>query len=244
MTPCGDHVPPMPPQTAALRDAPPRDLPGWNRQLNRTHAMAAMRARAGFVVTSIEARRRRLVAARVRRLRPRVVVDAGCEDGWIAEGYADAVERLVLLDVDPRVLADAPLASRPGVRAAVADATDAAAVRVALEGIRADIVVLSALLEHLPRPADAIAALRGALRPGGRFVVYLPADGPILVAKALLRASGLGGLVRGLSLDPAPGHLHRFARRDVKRLLASAGAIEELTFDPVCLGYVAVARSD
>ena len=50
---------------------------------------------------------------------------------------------------------------------------------------------------------DFTSALRHVLRPRGRFVVYLPADGPILLAKAVLRTSRLGGLVRGLSLDPA-----------------------------------------
>lgn len=242
MTPPGNPVPLVSSPAVPVRDPVPADLPGWNRALNRTHAMAAMRARAGRLVGGIEARRRRLVADRVRRLQPRVVVDAGCEDGWIAEGYVDHVARLVLLDVDPGVLADARLAARPGVSTAVADVTDTNAVRAALAGTVADVVVLSALLEHLPHPADALAALRHVLRPGGRFVVYLPADGPILLAKAVLRTSRLGGLVRGLSLDPAPGHLHRFDRRGVKRLLTHAGVLEELTFDPVCLGYVAVVR--
>lgn len=244
MTPWEEHDPPMPAPSAPVREAAaPIDLPAWNRRLNRTHAMAAMRARAGRIVRGIEARRRRLVARRVRRLRPRTVVDAGCEDGWIAAAYADHVERLVMLDVDPQVLAATPLAGRPGVRTEVADVTRPDAVRGALHGTQADVVVLSALLEHLPRPADALASLGGVLRGGGHFVVYLPADGPILLAKALLRTSRLGGLVRGLSLDPAPGHLHRFKRRDVRRLLAPAGRIEELTFDPLCLGYLAVVRS-
>ena len=219
------------------------DLRAWNRALNRTHAMADMRARAGRIVRAIEERRRRLVCDRVRRLRPRLVVDVGCEDGWIAEGYVDAVEQLVLADLDPDVLAAATLCRHPRVEAVVVDATQPRALEAHLAGRRPDLIVLCALLEHLPRPAAALDALRPLLAPGGRFLVYLPADGPILMAKAVLKHTRTGGLIKGLSLAPAPGHLHRFARRDVAGLLAPYGVIEEISFDPVCLGYVALVRS-
>jgi len=221
----------------------PSDLARWNRDLNRTHAMAGMRARAGVVVSGIEARRRRLVAACVRRLRPRVVVDVGCEDGWIAEAYADAAVRVVLCDLDPDVLAVSAVARRPNVRTVACDALTPAPLAAAVGPGGADVIVLSALLEHLPEPARALTALRSILQPGGRFVIYLPADGPILFAKSLLKRSGLGGLVRGLSLEPAPGHLHRFTRAGVGRLLQPFGEIERLAFDPLCLGYLAVVRS-
>ena len=225
-----------------LPRAAPADLARWNRELNRTHAMAGMRARAGVVVSGIEARRRRLVADRVRRLKPRTVVDVGCEDGWIAEAYADAAERVLLCDLDPHVLADSAVARRPNVRTVACDALAPAALAAAVGPGGADVIVLSALLEHLPEPARALAALRPVLKPGGRFVIYLPADGPILFAKSLLKRSRLGGFVRGLSLEPAPGHLHCFTRKEVGRLLQPFGEIETLTFDPLCLGYLAVLR--
>jgi hypothetical protein len=73
-------------------------------------------------------------------------------------------------------------------------------------------------------------------------VAYVPADRPILAAKRVLRWSGVGRLVRGLSLDPAPGHVRTFGRRTFAGLLSRVGAIEELEFDPATLGYVAVVR--
>jgi SAM-dependent methyltransferase len=240
MTAAADHARPMSIVAPPLH--PPADLAGWNRRLNETHAMAGLRARGGWIVRCIEERRRRLVAEAVRRLRPRHVIDVGCEDGWIAEGYAAAVGCVTLVDVDPALLASAPLALRPHVRTVVADASDAADVATRLGDDPADVIVLSALLEHLPQPGTALAALAGVLRPGGRFVIYLPADGPILFAKAVLRTTRLGGFVRGLSLEPAPGHLHRFVRADVAGLAARVGRIESLTFDPVCLGYLCVVR--
>jgi SAM-dependent methyltransferase len=226
-------------------DAPP-DLPigsrEWNRLLNRTHDMAGMRARAGGLVRRIEERRRRGIAARVLRSAPAVVVDVGCEDGWVAEAYADRVARVVLADCDGDVLARSALASRPNVRTVVADACDPSPIRRALGGEGADVVLLAALLEHLTDPGAALAALRGLLRPGGRLVVYVPADGPILLLKRALRWSGTGALVRGLSLDPAPGHLRRFDRASLADLLRPHGVPEEIAFDPLCLGYHAVLR--
>lgn len=227
---------------AVSASAPAPDLVVRTRELNQTHAMATMRARAGRIVNGIENRRRRLVAERVRRLEPEVVVDIGCEDGWIAGGYVDAVRRLVLADLDAQVLAAAALRDHPKVTTVVADALDPAALQDELGTRGADVIVLSALLEHLPQPDAALRALSALLAPGGRFVIYLPADGPILLAKSLLKRAHLGNLVRGLSLEPAPGHLHRFTRRDVARLLQPFGTLEELTFDPVCLGYLAVVR--
>lgn len=206
--------------------------------------MARMRERAGRIVLAIEARRRRLIAGWIRRLRPRVVFDVGCEDGWIAQHYVERVESLVLVDLDPATLAASALAAHPSVRTAVADATDAADLERAFGTCRADVIVLSALLEHLPRPADTLVALRAFLAPGGRFLVYLPADAPILLAKRVLSWSRLAGLVRGLSLEPAPGHLHDFDRRGVARLAARGGRLEMLSFDPLCLGYLAVVRRD
>jgi SAM-dependent methyltransferase len=193
-------------------------------------------------VRAVEKRRRRLVAERVLSLRPRTVVDVGCEDGWIAEAYADRVTRLVLSDVDPDVLERSALGRRAGVRTVVADAASPGALVEAVGRGGADVVVLSALLEHLPEPGRALAALAPLLAPGGRFVVYVPADGPILAAKRVLKASGLGRLVRGLSLEPAPGHLHRFDRRRLAALLGRHGVVESVAFDPLVLGYTAVVR--
>ena len=235
-----DDDPPAVPATTMPRPS----LASWNRSLNETHAMAAWRARSGRVVRGIEARRRRLVAEAVRRLAPRRVIDVGCEDGWLAEAYAEAVEDLVLVDLDPATLTGCPLAARPGVRTAVADATSEAELDAVLERGEADVVVLSALLEHLPQPRRALAALRPFLAPGGRFVVYVPADRPILAAKQILGRTGTGGLIRGLSLEPAPGHLHVFSRRALRALLGAVGSIERLTFDPLVLGYLAVVRID
>lgn len=201
---------------------------------NRTHSMGGMRQRGGMVVTAIEERRRRLVARTVLRSRPERVVDVGCEDGWVAEAYAPHVTEAVLVDVDPAMLAAAEAKRIANARTLVADA----AGQVPLPEGSADVLLLCAILEHLSDPAAALSAWARVVRPGGRVVAYVPADGPILFAKRVLRATRLGGLVRGLSLEPAPGHVQRFDRRSFTALLARVGRVEEVRFDPICLGYL------
>jgi SAM-dependent methyltransferase len=224
--------------TATLLPATESPAPERVAALNRTHSMAGLRARGGALVRAIEDRRRRLVARRVLRARPATVVDVGCEDGWIASAFAAAVGATVLVDADPAVLAAASARGLPRTRTVCADATAPGAVPAG----SADVVVLSAILEHLADPAAALRAWRPALAPGGRFVVYVPADGPILVAKRVLRTTGLSVLARGVSLEPAPGHVVVFRRETLAALLAPFGSVLEVTFDPFCLGYVAVVR--
>lgn len=210
--------------------------------LHREHSMAGLRARAGALVRAVEARRREWVATAVRRARPARVLDVGCEDGWLAEAYLPAVREVVLVDRDPVLLASGRLAADPRVRTLVGDAEEPAALAAALGGWRPDLLVASALLEHLARPRAALGGLLDLLAPAGRALVYLPADRPILALKAVLKATRLGGCVRGLSLAPAPGHLHTFGRRAVAALLGGLGRVEEIAFDPLCLGYRALVR--
>ncbi len=229
---------------ATLPSAPPADLKAWNATLNETHAMASLRDEGGLVVRRLEERRRRLIVAAVRSLRPERLIDVGCEDGWLAESYAPYVAEVVLSDIDAAMLRKSRVAERPGVRVIEADATQPAPLIEQLGDGWADVVLLSALLEHLPDPHAALRALRSSLFPRGKLVVYLPADRPILFLKGVLKRTRLGGLIKGLSLEPAPGHLHTFSRKQVVRLLQPYGTLTTLHFDPLCLGYLAVVRID
>jgi SAM-dependent methyltransferase len=239
-------MPPIHPEAAVAVPPTSRTAPGSSSPTaasvaawNRTHDMAGLRARGGAVVRAVEARRRRLVAERVLRLRPRLVVDVGSEDGWIAEAYASGVGETVLVDLDPAMLERAAARGLARTRCVVGDATGPAVV--APRSI--DVVVLSAVLEHVARPADVLRAWAPALVPGGRFVIFVPADRPILVAKKILGSTGLHRVVSGLSLAPAPGHVVTFDRRSLARLLNPFGVVEGLDFDPLVLGYIATLRS-
>lgn len=82
-----------------------------------------------------------------------------------------------------------------------------------LEG-RYDTVVCLNVLEHVPDEAGALANVRRALAPGGRFVVLVP-QGP-----------GLYG-----SLDEVLGHVRRYTRASLSAALESAGFEVETLFD-------------
>ena len=220
--------------------APPdrTGLAARNAALNRTHSMEGMRERGGAVVRAVEERRRRLVASAVLAKHPGTVVDVGCEDGWIAEAYARDVGATVLVDLDPAVLARAAARGLPRTRCVVAEAGDLSP----LSGLGADVVLLSAVLEHLERPAEALSAAADVLRPGGAVVAYVPADRPILALKGVLRRTRLSALVPGVSLDPAPGHVRTFSRASFSTLLRGVGRVERVAFDPVALGWLGVVR--
>jgi SAM-dependent methyltransferase len=79
---------------------------------------------------------------------------------------------------------------------------------------RYDTVVCLNVLEHVADEAAALANVRRALAPGGRFVVLVP-QGP-----------GLYG-----SLDEVLGHVRRYTRASLDRALREAGFEVETMFD-------------
>jgi SAM-dependent methyltransferase len=200
----------------------PGQVAAWNRALNRRYAMENLRAHPNRVVRWIEARRRRRIAALVPAGFDRAV-DVGAEDGSLAGLWRDKGRLTLLLDLDPTMLSGAP---RPG---AVADAEG-----LPLAEASVDIVVLSAVLEHVLDPRRAVAEAMRVLRPGGRLVVYVPWDKAAIALKRWARRIGIG--LGELSEGSAPGHLRAFDRRELATLL---GAGCRVRFDPFSLGYYA-----
>jgi len=204
------------------------DRPGavaaWNRALNRRYAMENLSAHGSRVVRAIESRRRRRIAALVQPFD--VALDLGAEDGSLAALWRDKGRRVLLLDLDPRMLRSAP-----------GDRLAADAMRLPLRDGACDCVVLSAILEHVIDPARTLAECRRVLRPGGRIVAYVPWDGAVVPLKRFAKRVGfrLGPLHDGL----APGHLRTFTRAMLERLFADIpGARVQL--DPLSFGYYVV----
>lgn len=115
------------------------------------------------------------VAARLES--PAVILDAGAGEGWSSIGLARAfpTAQVIGIDLDPasveraqRHAAGAGLAER--VRFVVANASDATAVRAATGGPVALVTAFQAL-HDMARPAQALAAFRGLLEPGGAVLV-------------------------------------------------------------------------
>jgi len=202
------------------------DRPGavaaWNRALNRRFAMENLRRHPNPLVRRIEARRR----ARITALVPRFdrAVDLGAEDGSLAAAWRDRGRFVLLLDLDVSML------RRAGTTAIAADASV-----LPLRAGSFDVVVCSALLEHVVDPAATVAESARVLRPGGRLVAYVPWDAAVIRLKRWVKRLRLplGPLHDG----PAPGHLRVFDRARLRQLFAPVARTVRVRLDPLSLGY-------
>lgn len=202
------------------------DRPGavaaWNRALNRRFAMENLRRHRNPVVRWIERRRRARVAACVPAFDR--ALDVGSEDGDAAGAWEAKGGLAILLDVDPSMLRRAG-----GARVAA----DAARLPVAAGSL--DVVVLSAVLEHVVDPAATLDEAARVLRPGGTIVAYLPWDSAVVRVKRWMRRLRLG--LGRLHPDLAPGHLRVFDRARLRRLFAPVARTVRIRLDPLSFGW-------
>jgi SAM-dependent methyltransferase len=202
------------------------DRPGavaaWNRALNRRYGMENLRRHPSLVVRRIEARRRARIAACVPPFDR--ALDLGAEDGSLTAAWERKGRFTLRLDIDPAMLRDA---AGPAVTA------DAGALPVAPGSF--DVVVLSAILEHVVDPAQTVRESARALRPGGRLVAYVPWDRAVVRVKRWVRRAGLG--LGRLHDDIAPGHLRVFDRARLRRLFAPVARDVRIRLDPLSFGY-------
>jgi len=205
------------------------DRPGgvaeWNRALNRRYGMENLRDHPSRLVRWIEARRRAKVAALVTPFER--ALDLGAEDGSLASAWRGKGGFTLLLDVDPSML-------RRGDGPALA----ADACRLPLRDRTFDIVVLSALLEHLVDPRAGVEEARRVLRPGGKIVAYVPWDDAVVSLKRWARR--LRVPLGKLHDRMAPGHLRRFDRASLRELFGGMQA--RIMLDPLSLGYYVEAH--
>ena len=206
----------------------PGALAAWNRALNRRYGMENLSGHPSAIVRRIEARRRTHVAALAAAEPFEVAVDLGAEDGSLTATWAGAGRRTLLLDIDPR-----------GLRGAGREGVVGDACRIPLRSGSVDLVVLSAILEHLPDPGAAVAESARVLRAGGRLVAYVPWDRAVVRLKRWARRVGFG--LGKLHAGRAPGHLQEFDRRGLQRLLRPWFARSRVRLHLRSLGYYAEA---
>jgi SAM-dependent methyltransferase len=146
------------------------------------------RARAAWLRDWVET-----LAAGRRDLR---ILDAGCGDGLF---FSDLAQFGVVqgLEPDARLLTDGP--HRSAIRVGRLDAAFHPEPTY-------DLVLLLDVLEHCPDDAEALAAVRRALRPGGRLLLTVP---------------GLPWLWS--AHDTVNGHYRRYTRCTLHAALGGAG---------------------
>ncbi|GAA4408104.1 class I SAM-dependent methyltransferase [Fodinibacter luteus] len=90
-----------------------------------------------------------------------LALDLGSADGPSASWLRDAVQRTVSLDIDPRGLGS--------------DGVCGSALALPFPDAAFDVVSAFDVIEHCEPEATALAEVRRVLRPGGRFVMSVPA---------------------------------------------------------------------
>ena len=122
------------------------------------------------------------------------ILDLGCGTGELAAEIAAAGAEVWAIDADPAMVAAARERLGPG-RVLLADGRDFTLPEPV------DAVFSNAALHWMPRPAEVIARVRAALRPGGRFVAELGGAGNI---GAILEAFAAALAEAGVPEPPTP----------------------------------------
>ncbi|MBX3394880.1 MAG: class I SAM-dependent methyltransferase [Phycisphaerae bacterium] len=154
------------------------------------------------------------------------VLDVGCGTGDVLDGLPRDLMRVTGVDFVPEMVAVARR-THPSDRFLAADA---AALPFTDEC--ADVVTSLGMLEYLPDPTAALAAVFRVLRPGGAFIVSFPNRGSIFrkllsLERMLdtwvhrLRASSNNPAVNALRSSRYPHR--RFSKTEVRQLMTSNG---------------------
>jgi SAM-dependent methyltransferase len=125
------------------------------------------------------------------------ILDLGCGPGGTTLAFS-AFGEVIAADAS---LASVRRARARGLQVARMDATS-----IAIRSASCDAAVALDLLEHLPDDAMAVAEMYRVLRPGGHFIATVP-------AYQFLWSEH----------DDAVGHVRRYTKRPLERLLAEAG---------------------
>ncbi|MGN0064054.1 MAG: class I SAM-dependent methyltransferase [Nocardioides sp.] len=102
---------------------------------------------------------------------PRRVLDAGCGSGHLTAALVGAGHRVSALDRDASMVE--ATRARTGVQAVVADLAE-----IPEELCGADVVTANFVVNHVPRPREAMGSLASALRVGGRLVATVWSASP------------------------------------------------------------------
>ncbi|VVM04368.1 putative S-adenosylmethionine-dependent methyltransferase/MSMEI_2290 [Methylacidimicrobium cyclopophantes] len=158
-----------------------------------------------------------------RLLSPVVIADLGCGEGWLSQLLAERAERVIAVDISPKMVAFAAQEAKKrnfaNLEFRVGDLQNPP---IPLSSV--DIAVLSQALHHAPNPAQAIAAASRILRPGGTLAILDLSEHSFEDARSLygdywlgfseselekwLSAAGFTKIrIQPLDPDPAPPHL-------------------------------------
>ncbi len=141
------------------------------------------------------------------------ILEIGCGEGLMLRGLYDRNE-VHQVDISPTLIQKA---QRYNPNARVGDAFD-----LPYGDAEFDVVLLVAVLEHLPEPELALAQAHRCLKPGGKLLILLPNDISMSLGRLLL-----------LKWPPRyPGHVAFITPTRLRRLVEGRFRIVEEKFMP------------
>jgi SAM-dependent methyltransferase len=201
-------LPSMAPVRRPPVPAPDAERASSPRAFGQETDNAAKYEHAGKVESRLLSRFRSRLRAELQPLAPREVLDAGCGEGHVTAWLADALPESDITGVDGRTEALAAFRARnPALHAVEGDITAMPFRDAAFE-----LVVCTEVLEHLPRPREA---LREIARVCSDHLFLTVPHEPFFRAGNLARGRYLA------RLGSTPGHVSTWNRRGFLRLVDS-----------------------
>jgi 2-polyprenyl-6-hydroxyphenyl methylase/3-demethylubiquinone-9 3-methyltransferase len=176
-------------------------------------------------------------------LRDAQVLDVGCGGGILSEAMARSGARVIGIDLSQAVLDVAELHALEGKLAIEYRAIAAEELAAARPG-SFDLVTCMEMLEHVPDPAAALAALGSLVKPGGHVIVSTLNRKPLAFAVAIIGAEYIARMLpRGTHeylKFIKPSELARWGRAAGLNLLDLTG----ITYNPLTRAFRLSANTD
>ena len=153
---------------------------------------------------------------------PGDVLDIGGGTGGFAVRVAGLGHRVTVVDPSPDALAALARRAREDGVEVTGQQGDLSSLLELVGPASSDVVLCHGVLEVVDDPADALAAIRAVLRPGGRLSLLVAQRHAAVIARAMA-----GHLTQALALLDDPGAVGRTGRRftapELTGLLTDAG---------------------
>jgi 2-polyprenyl-6-hydroxyphenyl methylase/3-demethylubiquinone-9 3-methyltransferase len=176
-------------------------------------------------------------------LRDAQVLDVGCGGGILSEAMARSGARVIGIDLSQAVLDVAELHALEGKLAIEYRAIAAEELAAARPG-SFDLVTCMEMLEHVPDPAAALAALAALVKPGGHVIISTLNRKPMAFAVAIIGAEYIARMLpRGTHeylKFIKPSELARWGRAAGLNLLDLTG----ITYNPLTRAFRLSANTD
>jgi 2-polyprenyl-6-hydroxyphenyl methylase/3-demethylubiquinone-9 3-methyltransferase len=176
-------------------------------------------------------------------LRDAQVLDVGCGGGILSEAMARSGARVIGIDLSQAVLDVAELHALEGKLAIEYRAIAAEELAAARPG-SFDLVTCMEMLEHVPDPAAALAALASLVKPGGHVIISTLNRKPMAFAVAIIGAEYIARMLpRGTHeylKFIKPSELARWGRAAGLNLLDLTG----ITYNPLTRAFRLSANTD